>query len=227
MPKKSEKKSEKKSGKKSAEKSDKAAELSPAKREQILCGAQAVFCEEGYERACMDTIASRAGVSKATIYNHFEDKRDLLRATFEWQISEARQRIQPLPETPSEDIEADLRNLGEHVLRQASAPVSVQRFRLVCAEAERFPEMGQMFFMCSTVAHEQLARFFERAATKGLLAVPSPEDAAVDFTSLCTNEVSVRLHLGVIERASEAELTAHLERAVRTFLRAYRPSPRG
>ena len=116
---------------------------------------------------------------------------------------------------------------GEHVLRQVSAPVSVQRFRLVCAEAERFPEMGRLFFMCSTLTHEQLARFFERAAAKGLLAVPSPEDAAVDFTSLCTNELSDQLRLGVIERASEADLTAHLARAVRTFLRAYRPSARG
>ncbi|HEX5750268.1 MAG TPA: TetR/AcrR family transcriptional regulator C-terminal domain-containing protein [Archangium sp.] len=73
-----------------------------------------------------------------------------------------------------------------------------------------------MLFTCAKSAHEQLARFFERAAVKGLL-----------FTSLCTNELSARLHLGVIECASEAELSAHLERAVSTFLRAYRPSARG
>jgi TetR/AcrR family transcriptional regulator, mexJK operon transcriptional repressor len=208
-------------------KSDKTAELSPVKREQILRGAQTVFCKEGYEGACMDSIASSAGVSKATIYNHFEDKRDLLLAAFDWQIDEVRKRVQPLPETPSENIEADLRNIGEHFLRMLSVPSSTQRFRLVGAEAERFPEMGKTLFTCVKSAHDQLARFLEQAAAKGLLTVPSPEDAALDFISLCIHSLSVRLHLGVIEGVSEAELSAHLNRAVSTFLRAYRPAARG
>ncbi|HVI96538.1 MAG TPA: helix-turn-helix domain-containing protein, partial [Anaeromyxobacter sp.] len=49
----------------------------PAKRRQILDGARLVFGELGYERASVDLIAARAGVSKATVYNHFADKQAL------------------------------------------------------------------------------------------------------------------------------------------------------
>ena len=56
------------------------ADLSPAKREQILEGARQAFTEHGYERASVDLVAARAGVSKATVYNHFEDKRALFTA---------------------------------------------------------------------------------------------------------------------------------------------------
>lgn len=40
--------------------------LSP-KRLLVLSGARAVFREVGFERASVDTIAARAGVSKATV----------------------------------------------------------------------------------------------------------------------------------------------------------------
>jgi len=53
-------------------------DLPPAKQRQILDGARQVFLEVGFERACMDHIAARAEVSKATIYNHFLTTRDAL-----------------------------------------------------------------------------------------------------------------------------------------------------
>ena len=40
---------------------------------QILSGARAVFAELGYERGSVDEAAARAGVSKATVYNHFHE----------------------------------------------------------------------------------------------------------------------------------------------------------
>ena len=55
-----------------------AADTSSAKRRQILDGARQVFSELGYERASVDQIAARAGVSKATVYNHFQDKKAIL-----------------------------------------------------------------------------------------------------------------------------------------------------
>ncbi len=54
--------------------------LSPEKRTQILAGAASVFAADGYEGASMARIAAVAGVSKGTLYNHFDSKAALFTA---------------------------------------------------------------------------------------------------------------------------------------------------
>src|SRR5512133_2295313 len=61
-----------------------------AKRGQILAGARQVFGELGFERASVDLIAARAGVSKATIYNHYDDKNALFVACATQEVEELR-----------------------------------------------------------------------------------------------------------------------------------------
>jgi AcrR family transcriptional regulator len=46
-------------------------------RDAILDAAMRAFNEQGYARATMDSVAREAGVSKGTIYNYFESKRDV------------------------------------------------------------------------------------------------------------------------------------------------------
>jgi AcrR family transcriptional regulator len=46
----------------------------------ILTAARELFAEHGYHRTSMAQVAKRAGVVRATIYNHFQRKVDLLRA---------------------------------------------------------------------------------------------------------------------------------------------------
>ena len=50
------------------------------KREAILQAGVRVFMEQGFESANMDEVARLAGVSKATIYSHFDGKQDLFGA---------------------------------------------------------------------------------------------------------------------------------------------------
>jgi len=45
------------------------------KFDQVLNGARAVFMRDGFEGASVDEIAKTAGVSKATLYSYFPDKR--------------------------------------------------------------------------------------------------------------------------------------------------------
>ena len=48
------------------------------RRQRILNAARDVFAREGFRIAEVKTIATQAGVGKATIYKHFESKEDLL-----------------------------------------------------------------------------------------------------------------------------------------------------
>lgn len=54
-----------------------------ARRTQILMGAAGVFAEKGFHKARVRDIAKAAGISEGTIYNYFDNKRELLFAMIE------------------------------------------------------------------------------------------------------------------------------------------------
>ena len=47
------------------------------KRQRILEAAKNIFLKQGYHHAVMNQIAQMAGVTKLTVYNHFQDKANL------------------------------------------------------------------------------------------------------------------------------------------------------
>jgi AcrR family transcriptional regulator len=48
------------------------------RREQILACALEVFSQKGYHGSSIADVCARAGIGRATLYQYFEDKRDLL-----------------------------------------------------------------------------------------------------------------------------------------------------
>jgi AcrR family transcriptional regulator len=57
-----------------------------ARRTQLLTLAREVFAEDGFHGAAMEKIASRAGVTKPVLYQHFESKKELYLALLEHDI---------------------------------------------------------------------------------------------------------------------------------------------
>lgn len=55
----------------------------PDRRRQILDCALGAFAEKGYHAASIADVCSRAGIGRATLYQYFRDKRDLLAALAE------------------------------------------------------------------------------------------------------------------------------------------------
>lgn len=55
-------------------------QMAETRRVQILMGAAEVFAEKGFHKATTRAIAKRAGISEGTIYNYFDNKRELLLA---------------------------------------------------------------------------------------------------------------------------------------------------
>ena len=45
-----------------------------AKRQMILEAAKSLFLKQGFHGSTMNQIAQEAGVTKLTVYNHFQDK---------------------------------------------------------------------------------------------------------------------------------------------------------
>lgn len=202
----------------------KAPQLSPAKRSQILAGAREVFADLGYERASVDLVAARAGVSKATVYNHFRDKRALFVASFLEDADELRDELkQVLSEAPSGEVEQALQRLGEKLLGILLSRPIIVLWRHTMAVAGRFPDLGEALFECGpAVGYQLIGAYLKRWHDRGALRIPDPRSAAVQFHLLCQGELVTRARLGVEERPSAELQRETVRRAVRTFVKAYR-----
>lgn len=193
------------------------------KRQQILDGARKAFQELGYERASVDVIASRTGVSKATLYNHFHDKSALFVACFEQGSNQMQADLEALFAETSDDLETALQAAGERMLAKFLSREAVALYRSAL-DGFRLPEIGKMLYERGPrVTHELIAAALSRWAARGLLRVDDPYYAAVQFVNLCHGDVMMRLHLGVLQEASPEDVRATVRRAVQTFLRAFRP----
>lgn len=199
----------------------KTVELSGSKRRQILAGARDAFAELGFERASVDLIAARAGVSKATVYNHFRDKGALFVACFSEESDAMREELRASLGDPAGDIDVALQRLGEKLIAVLVSPPVLSLYRHTIAEVARFPEIGKTLFERGPeIIYEIVAVYLRRWHDKGALLIDDPRSAAVQFTMLCQADVVPRAHLGV-ERPSKEATREAVRRAVRTFLRAY------
>ncbi len=122
--------------------------LSPEKTAAILDGALQVFLEQGYVGTTMDRIASAAGVSKPTVYNHFCDKESLFNALIEQWVKKINWMTCPeqLLERSDEPPETVLRQLANDIFNTCiDHPEKVNFIRVVFGESGRFPELGRAF----------------------------------------------------------------------------------
>jgi AcrR family transcriptional regulator len=58
----------------------------PLQRDRLLSAAALEFSERGYAGASSDSISRRAGMSKATFYEHFANKEECMLALFEMAV---------------------------------------------------------------------------------------------------------------------------------------------
>ncbi len=120
----------------------------PEKTAAILDGAMQVFLEQGYAGTTMDKVASAAGVSKPTLYNHFQDKEALFNALMEKLVLEKEWAKCPLDllNISSEPAHIVLKRIANEVLDNCiRSSEQITFIRLVIGESGRFPELSRSF----------------------------------------------------------------------------------
>ena len=95
-------------------------------RRQILDAARELFAREGYERVTMRAVAEAIEYSPTTIYNHFEDKEDLVEALCQEDFARLFSALTAgkMPDDPVERI----RQMGRAYARFALAYPNHYRF---------------------------------------------------------------------------------------------------
>lgn len=111
-------------------------------RERILEVAKVLFAREGFHGASMQDVADAAGVSKANLYHHFQDKEALYRAVLQTTCDD-KQTLVAAFEQDGEAIEERLDEFIRQHLELILADPS--GFRLLLHEVlESGPEQGRV-----------------------------------------------------------------------------------
>lgn len=114
------------------------------KQEAILRGAVRVFLRSGYAGTSMDRVAAEAGVSKQTIYSHFQDKEGLFTAMME-SVTIGRFRAILGMDTLQGEPEILLERFATEFLDKIADEEYVALLRLIIAESLRFPELAKLY----------------------------------------------------------------------------------
>ena len=186
----------------------------------ICAAASALFMEHGYERASLDAIATRAGVSKLTIYRHFGGKEGLFAAVLKAKCDEL---MGDIPELSGSDVDAQaaLVAAGYAFVTLVTDPGPLAAHRLVAAEHHRVPGLSQLYFDNTiAVTSRRIARLVDALRDRGELTVSDPHQAARDLMSLWRAMPVLHAELGIDPLQAPA-LRRHVERTTHLLMRAW------
>src|SRR5262245_40055720 len=179
------------------------------RRDGILEAALAVMSRKGFERASIAAIAGRAGVARATLYQHFCDKQDILVALADRiarRIIETVETWAPLPASPA---------AGERELRAMIDTAVAAMLAAMAANAD------------ATRLVARLARGSDRAPIRDILrkiddhvvAVLTREIQAASgyrWARACDAQTAARFILGGLEKVANDAIDRDESHALRT-----------
>ncbi|MFN6952171.1 MAG: TetR/AcrR family transcriptional regulator [Albidovulum sp.] len=191
------------------------------KFEQVLEGARTVFLRDGFEGASVDDIAAEAGVSKATLYSYFPDKRVLFIEVAKQESLRQADEAQLLV-TLTAPPECVLPEAARRIIAFTLSDIGQAVFRLCVAEADRFPELGRQFYASGpALLRDRLAAYFNGAVARGELVIDDVHLAADQFAALCKASILLAVSFGVQRHFTEAERERVAKGAVEMFLARY------
>ena len=190
------------------------------KRDAIIQAATRLFLTHNYRSVSMDKIAKEAPVSKATLYNHFTSKNELLVAVVRNLCDSL---LQTMTQTLSEedDAEQTLQKIATAFVDLVYSADGLAIYRLVIAESQEFPELGQMVYDTSArLVLNQLENYLQQLHSTGCFYISDIPFAADAFFSLLKGDLHFRCLLNIQTMPTEQEKKRLIESAIQFYLRS-------
>jgi TetR/AcrR family transcriptional regulator, mexJK operon transcriptional repressor len=101
--------------------------------------------------------------------------------------------------------------------------VGLAIYRVVIAEAAKFPDLARGFFESGPArAIGFMADWLAEETRRGRLAVPDPAFAAEQFFNLCQTKLVLRRKLGMLSDPPESDIDGVIVASIAMFLHMYR-----
>ena len=192
------------------------------RRRVILEVAERSFRERGFADTSMSTIAAELGGSKTTLWTYFPSKDALFAAVIDSKIETFQAKLDNAL-IPTGGTAAALTRFGMLFLNKIMDPQSITLKRLIIAETERFPQLGEAFAVRGPDrVRRRLCRYIEEEMEASRLRKGDPLVAARQFIGLC----QAGCYFDRIWRPTQpsaARIESDVVEAVDTFMRAWGP----
>jgi TetR/AcrR family transcriptional regulator, mexJK operon transcriptional repressor len=177
--------------------------------------AKQLFYGRGFETTTTYDIAHRARVSKRTLYEHFESKREILSAL----ISETSSRMsEPVemeqPADRKQFLDA-LRRFGRSFLEELCDPEKIAMYRLaVMSSGKPGPVAQELLTSGRKRVSEIVGRLFGAAAQLGLVEPKAIPTLVPIYFYVLIGQLQIDLLLGLEKKPSPQMLRGRVDEAV-------------
>src|SRR5215470_5379839 len=139
----------------------------------IIDAALSLFAESGPEGLCIERVAARAGVGKATIYRRWPGKEDLL-------LDAIAALKTPLPEPAGRSVREDLVTLLGAMGQETADPRRARQFALLLGEGAKYPRLMARYVETVVEPRREVIRaVLRRGMSTGELRPDLDVDAAL------------------------------------------------
>lgn len=197
---------------------------SEATRQAIIDSAATVFEEVGFDRASVADICERIGCSKATLYNYFTSKDELLIEVVLTTARAEHEATHHALEVENGDLRESLENFGKCFLEFLYSSRVRSARRLIGSPAVPAELNHTCYELGPQRTDKAVGQFLERGVKQGKLCPLEPRLAAQQLRALLEAEWTEKVTFGVVDKVTPAQIRRSAARAVATFLAAYRPS---
>ena len=188
------------------------------RRAAFLKAARDVFLEYGYEAANIAEIVKRAGGSLSTLYAQFGGKKGLFEAMIDARVTDLTKQMQ-IELAAHAPLREGLKRIGEAFLFKQLEAEALDVFRLMVAQAKKFPELAETWGKRAPEAvRRALAEYLMDRAKAGEIKISNPELAAAVFFDLVRARIQFRALLMPSYQPTETEVRETVDRAVKVFL---------
>ncbi len=183
----------------------------------LLDHALTIFMRDGYGLASIAKIASAAGVSTRTIYERYANKADLMVASVSCMVGRDIEQMQAIAGLENMLPQAGLAALGHLMLERVTSPGLVSFYRIVVAEAARFPEFtNKMKANGPQRIQGVIADYLAQQVAKGNIQIENSDKAAAMFCHMLISEPRHKAVLGFLE--DNWDVDGHIAYVVKIFL---------
>ncbi len=197
------------------------------KRARILAAAKCMFLKQGYHGSSMNQIASEAGVTKLTVYNHFQDKATLFTCAIEESCEEAIPARQFSLHAQSH-FAKELYQVCSRVLHLIYLPEALKlEYILLQLAAEQSPLVEQFFKASHQRLTNSLTDFFRQAIELSFIQPAAPVAYTELLLSLLLGIRHQHVLLGMQPVPDQQERDCMIQQSIELFLLRYevRSSP--
>ena len=187
---------------------------SEEKYKLILHTASQLFLQTGFANTSMDAVAKASGVSKQTVYSHFESKDALFKAAISSKCSMYQRDSMRLSNSTSHSLYDCLCQVGSQFIRLLQDPQSIAIFRVIIAEAVTNSHVATLFYQAGPQASQATLSELIAQFGEGALSAQIAHELAIDFCSLLRSEHHTMMLCGIQSPMNDEEIDEHVKRVV-------------